>query len=74
MSRHCQLPTCNPSVVLPRILALLWKNSISIIRRKVLLMYQLLLPLFQVVIAFYGFGAELTDINVAVANHDIGTG
>uniref|UniRef100_T1IGT9 Uncharacterized protein n=1 Tax=Strigamia maritima TaxID=126957 RepID=T1IGT9_STRMM len=55
---------------LRRITALAIKNLIKMWRNFMLMIFQFLIPVLQVVIIFWAVGSELHDLNVAVFNQD----
>ncbi|XP_003390840.2 PREDICTED: ABC transporter G family member 20-like [Amphimedon queenslandica] len=71
----CECDPINPSTILPRprsIAALCWKNFTRIYRNPGLLIFQFLLPAFQIVLFCLAIGGNFSGVSVAIMNSDRG--
>jgi hypothetical protein len=71
----CKCGPINPSDVLPHprnVAALFWKNTARIMRNPGILLYEFLSPTIQMIIFCLAIGRNVSGVNVAVVNHDVG--
>ncbi len=75
LKESCECGPCNPVTICPRprnVLALVWKNFMRIVRNPGLLLFQFILPTFQICLFCWAIGGDLRGIDVAVVNKDVG--